>query len=68
MSEKIKVTPMAISHWENDISEPKRTNLRALISLFDISLEWLLFGAEKANVIVGTDNCISIPFITTSKK
>ncbi len=38
---------MAISHWENDISEPKRTNLRALISLFDISLEWLLFGAEK---------------------
>ncbi|WP_318452287.1 XRE family transcriptional regulator [Photobacterium leiognathi] len=62
LSKKLNVTPMAISHWENDISEPKRTNLRVLISLFDISLEWLLFGIEKANVIINTDDCVSIPF------
>ena len=62
LAEKLKVTPMAISQWENDTTEPKGSNIRILASLFDVTLDWLLLGQEN----IKTDNysCVylSIPF------
>ncbi|WP_170111921.1 XRE family transcriptional regulator [Photobacterium frigidiphilum] len=62
LAKKIKVTPMAISQWENNTTEPKGSNLRALVSLFDVTFEWLLLGVQRKEVIIDNAACVSIPF------
>ncbi|MGI2025289.1 S24 family peptidase [Shewanella glacialipiscicola] len=63
LAKKLLVTPMAISQWETDKTEPKGANLRALCLLFDVSLEWLMTGKNKMSVNVN-DNCgsVSVPY------
>lgn len=58
----LKVTPMAITQWENNKTEPKGSNIKVLASLFEISLDWLLLG--KNDVILNKEQptCVSIPF------
>lgn len=46
VSEKLNVSPQAVSKWENDISFPDITLLRDISNLLDISIDELL-GSEK---------------------
>jgi len=46
VSERLNVSPQAVSKWENDISFPDITLLREISELLDISIDELL-GAEK---------------------
>lgn len=38
LSEKLSLSPQAISKWENDLSEPDIATLRALANLYEVSL------------------------------
>lgn len=62
LAKSLKVTAMAISQWENDTTEPKGSNIRALASLFNVTLDWLLLGKESVAVIYDNASCIAIPF------
>ncbi|QAY37538.1 helix-turn-helix transcriptional regulator (plasmid) [Photobacterium damselae subsp. damselae] len=58
----LKVTPMAITQWENNKTEPKGSNLRAVAELFEVSLDWLLLGKDEVVLIENESTCASIPF------
>lgn len=42
LSQKIKVTDGSISNWENDMSEPKISQLVKLAKFFNVSADYLL--------------------------
>ncbi|MCG9706504.1 S24 family peptidase [Photobacterium damselae] len=58
----LKVTPMAITQWENNKTEPKGSNIKVLASLFETSLDWLLLGKDDVIFNKGQPTCVSIPF------
>jgi phage repressor protein C with HTH and peptisase S24 domain len=63
LAKKLSVTPMAISQWETDKTEPKGSHLRAFCTLFDVSLEWLSTGTTKASVNFDSKlGSVSVPF------
>lgn len=42
LAEKVNATDGAISNWENDINEPKISNLVKLAKVFGVSADYLL--------------------------
>src|SRR5690554_5815603 len=47
ISERLNVSPQAVSKWENDISYPDITLLSEISKLLDISIDELLGSAKK---------------------
>lgn len=39
LSEKLHITPQAISRWENDLSEPNMDTIKSMSSLYNISID-----------------------------
>jgi transcriptional regulator with XRE-family HTH domain len=50
VADHLKVSPQAVSKWENDISYPDITLLAALAELLDVSIDQLLAKENKPDV------------------
>ena len=48
LSERMNITPQAVSKWENDLSCPDVTSLPQLAQLLGVSIDALLTGSEPA--------------------
>lgn len=79
LSERLSLSPQAISKWENDLSEPDIATLRALANLYEVSLGELVDleggfpdpvddGAESTEEQVTTDDTSSMRIMIGSDK
>lgn len=55
LATKLFVTRQAISKWESGDSTPDLTNLIKLTDIFNVSLDTLVFGAEKITKVDTTE-------------
>ncbi|ASX22662.1 helix-turn-helix domain-containing protein [Lactiplantibacillus plantarum] len=55
LATKLFVTRQAISKWESGDSTPDLTNLIKLTDIFNVSLDTLVFGAEKITKVDATE-------------
>ena len=47
LSERLRVTRGAIGHWEQGVTLPSTTNLRALAAVLGVPMEWLINGGQS---------------------
>lgn len=47
LGQKIGVTGVTISKWEQEINKPKSKSLLKLCQVFDVDIDWLLFGRKQ---------------------
>ena len=47
LAQRLRVSPQAVSKWENGSADPSTTNLLALAKLYGVEAEDLLRGVEN---------------------
>ncbi|GIU52053.1 DNA-binding protein RDGA [Shewanella sairae] len=67
LAKAMNVSPMAVSQWETNTSEPKMTNLRLLSTFFGVSIEWLSSGQSAPVVCSSNTGTVKVPFYNTTE-
>lgn len=64
LAEKLCVTRQAVSSWENGKTEPDVETLTRLAEIFDVSVEYIIYGKAKKRwhfaVNFGTQECVNM--------
>lgn len=63
LAEKLHVSRQAVSHWENDRTQPNLQMLEAMAEIFDTEIEELIYG-EKRQTALEPDKTKSISAVT----
>lgn len=55
-SEILGVSLNSVYRWEHDLTAPKKSTLKKIVEMYDVSLEWLLHESDDEDIIARMSN------------